>query len=165
MTSRSRVLLFLLVAIVASLGVLYAQAQKKAPLPFPTGYRSWNHVKSMVIYSNESPLFEKFGGLHSIYVNSIGLTALQQGKAYPEGTVFVYDLHDTRTFRGTIETRGRKFIVMMKKNSKLYKETGGWGFEIFRADEQKGSLGDMKQCFSCHASQKRADYVYSTYTP
>jgi hypothetical protein len=54
---------------------------------------------------------------------------------------------------------------VMKKNAKLYPETGGWGFEYFQGDSQKGSLANMKQCFDCHVSQKSTGYVYSTYTP
>lgn len=165
MTARSKLLLSLLVGTAASMGVMFAQAQKKPPIPYPTGYRRWWHVKSMVIFSKDHPLFEKFAGLHDIYVNPVGVLSLDQGRAYPDGTVFVYDLHDTRTFQGAIETRDRKFVGVMKKNAKLYPETGGWGFELFRRDEVKGSLKDMKQCFDCHVSKKSTDYVYSTYTP
>lgn len=165
MTSRIRVLLLAVGATVMGAATLYAQAQKKPAIAFPTGYRKWTHVKSMVIWSKDHPLFNTFEGLHNVYVNDVGLTPLQQGKAYPDGTIFVFDLLGVRSARGAMETTQRKFIGVMKKNSKRYADTGGWGWEVFKADEQKGSLADMKPCFSCHASQKRADYVYSTYTP
>lgn len=165
MTLCSRIVLFLLLATVAGFKPLPGQAPKKSAVPFPTGYRHWTLVKTMVIFGNQHPLFNKFGGLHNVYVNDVGLTSLKQGKAYPDGTVFVFDLYDFRSAQGAIEVRGRKFVAVMKKNAKLYPETGGWGWEVFQDDEQKGSLQDMKQCFDCHASQKRTDYVYSTYTP
>lgn len=149
----------------AGLGVLSSQAQKKPAIPFPTGYRSWNHVKTMVIFSKEHKLFEQFGGLHSVYVNGAGLTALQQGKGFPEGSVLVFDLHDIRTVQGAIETRDRKFIGVMRKNSKAYPGTGGWGFELFRGYQEVGSLRDMKACFDCHAERKAKDYVFSDWTP
>jgi hypothetical protein len=167
MTSHSRVLLLVFLAIVVShvSGNLYGQAQKKGAVPFPTGYRHWTLIKTMVIFGNQHPLFNQFGGLHNVYVNDVGLASLKQGKAYPDGTVFVFDLYDIRSGQGAIETRGRKFIGVMKKSAKLYADTGGWGWEVFQDDEQKGSLKDPKTCVDCHASQKRTDYVYSTYTP
>jgi hypothetical protein len=165
MTSRTRLLVFLLVVTAACVGALSGQAPKKSAITFPAGYRHWTSVKTMVIFSNQHPLFNRFGGLHNIYVNDAGLPSLKQGRAYPDGAVFVFDLFDIRSGQGAIETRGRKFIGVMKKNAKAYPDTGGWGWEVFQGDEEKGSLKDMKECFNCHASKKLADYVYSTYTP
>jgi hypothetical protein len=164
MTWRIGFLALLFLTMAAALGVESVQAQRKATIPYPSGYRQWTHVKTMVIFSKENKLFDRFGGLHNIYVNHLGVSSLQQGRAYPDGTTFVFDLYDIRTFRGAIETRGRKFIGVMKKNSKLYAQTGGWGFEVFRGYEQVGSLQDSKACFDCHASRKSADYVFSTMT-
>jgi len=162
---HSRVLFLVAGAAGIVLSVASGQAPKKAPTPFPTGYRHWTLVKTMVIYGNQHPLFNQFGGLHNVYVNDLGMASLKQGKAYPDGTVFVFDLFDIRSAQGAIETRGRKFVAVMKKNAKLNASTGGWGWEVFQGDEQKGSLQDPKPCFDCHASQKRVDYVFSTYTP
>lgn len=155
----------LFLAVAASLGALLGQAQKTSGVAFPKGYRHWTLVKSMVIFGSQHPLFTSFGGLHNVYVNDVGLTSLKQGRAYPDGTIFVFDLYDIRSAQGAIEAKGRKFIGAMKKNSKLYAATAGWGFDVFQGDEEKGSLQDSKQCFNCHASQKRADYVFSTYVP
>jgi hypothetical protein len=164
MTSRVRFFVLAFLAVVIALGVESVQAQRKATIPYPSGYRQWTHVKTMVIFSNENRLFDRFGGLHNVYVNRLGVSSLQQGKAYPDGTIFVFDLYDIRTFRGAIETRGRKFIGVMKKSSKLYANTGGWGFEVFKGYEEVGSLQDSKACFDCHASRKSADYIFSTMT-
>ena len=142
-----------------------AQGQKTTAIAFPKGYRHWTLVKSMVIFGNQHPLYSSFGGLHNVYVNDTGLPSLQQGRAYADGSILVFDLYDISSGRGAIETRSRKFIAVMKKNAKLYAQTGGWGFEVFQGNEEKGSLQEAKPCFDCHAQQKRADYVYSTYTP
>ncbi len=163
MISHSKLCFTLLLIVAASMGTLFGQGQKKNLLPFPRGYRHWTLVKSMVIFGNQHPLFAQFGGLHNVYVNDIGLTSLKQGRAYPDGTVFVFDLYDIRSAQGAVETRDRKFIGVMKKNAKLYPQTGGWGFEVFQGNEETGSLQDMKPCFNCHASQKRTDYVFSAY--
>ncbi|MFB3920771.1 MAG: cytochrome P460 family protein [Terriglobia bacterium] len=163
MTSRARLLLLGFVAVAAAAAVLYAQAPKKTAIAYPEGYRKWIHVKSMVIFSKENKLFERFGGMHNIYVNELGWKALRVGSAFPDGATFVFDLYDVRTYQGAIEARGRKFLAVMKKNAKLYPNTGGWGFEVFKGYEQAGSLNDMNQCFSCHSQQKRRDYVFSEF--
>jgi hypothetical protein len=113
------------VALVVSWGLASAQGQKKTAIAYPTGYRKWTHVKSMVIFSKAHKLLDRFGGLHAVYVNDTGLLSLQQGKGYPDGSTFVFDLQDVWTFQGAIETKGRKLLGVMKKNAKLYPDTGG----------------------------------------
>jgi len=165
MNARAKATLLLLAVVAISMATLLAQGQKKTVIAFPKGYRHWTHVKSMVIFGNQHPLYNRIPGLHDVYVNDTGLPSLQQGKSYLDGSVLVFDLYDITSGRGAIETHNRKLLAVMKKNAKLYAETGGWGFEVFKGDEEKGSLDNAKQCFDCHASQKRVDYVYSTYSP
>ncbi len=164
MNPRIRFSILSVPVVAACVIVATGLAQKKTAIPYPADYRSWNLVKTMVIFSNQHPLFNSFGGLHNVYVNDAGLPSLQGGRAYRDGSILVFDLMDIRTYQGAIETRGRKFLAVMKKDSKLYPKTGGWGFEVYKGNQQVGSLEDMKACFDCHASQKRVDYVFSTYT-
>lgn len=167
MTSRTRILSLVFIAVVASLGALMAQAQKKSGIAYPAypnDARHWRHVKSMVIFSHENKLFERFGGLHNVYVNDIGWPALQKGKLFPDGSMLALELYDTSNSMGAIEARpGRKALYLMKKNAKLYADTGGWGFEVFQGEEQTGSLKSMKECFDCHKEGKSRDYVESSY--
>jgi hypothetical protein len=117
----------------------------------------------MVVFSKESPLFDRFAGLHNVYVNDIGWPSLKDRKAYPDGSTFALELFNISTPKGTIEPRDRKALYIMKKNSKLYADTGGWGFEMFRENELTGTVKDMKDCFSCHQKQKGRDYIFSMY--
>ena len=128
MNSRGRVLVTSLLVLAGSLGLLYAQAHKKPAITYPLGYRKWIHVKTMVIFSKENKLFSRFAGLHNVYVNDTGWKALRLGTAFPDGTIFVFDLYTIRTYQGAIEARERKFLAVMKKEAKLYPDTGGWGF-------------------------------------
>jgi hypothetical protein len=99
-------------------------------------------------------------------VNDIGWPSLQNAHTYPDGTMFALELFESRTIQGAIEGRSRKSLWVMKKNSKLYSDTGGWGFEVFQGYQTTGSLKDMKDvkdCFKCHESQKSKDYVHSDY--
>jgi hypothetical protein len=60
----------------------------------------------------------------------------------------------------------RKFIGVMQKDSKKFKETGGWGFDAFEKDTKNSFVKDGgKSCFECHLSQKENDYVFSKYRP
>jgi len=163
MTSRPNLIKLAFVGLVASLGLVYAQGQKKPAIAFPEGYRKWVHVKTMIVFSKESKLFDRFEGMHNIYVNDAGWKAFRIGTAYPDGAMFAFDLYDVRTFQGSMEARGRKFLAVMKKNAKLYPDTGGWGFEKFQGYQGAGSLKDMKECFNCHSAQKRRDYIYSEF--
>ena len=115
MNSRLSVPLTVSTAAAIALGALSGLAQKKGSSPFPTGYRHWTHVKTMAIYGNQHPLFNHFGGLHNVYVNDAGLTSLKEGRAYPDGTVFVFDLFAIQSAQGAIETRGRKLVAVMKR--------------------------------------------------
>jgi hypothetical protein len=163
MTTRFRALLVMCIFAAVCLGAVATQAPNKPSIAYPAGYRKWTHVKTMVIFSKENKLFDRFGGLHNVYVNGIGWPALQQGRTYPDGSMFAFELFDTRTFQGAIEARARKFVAVMKKNSRLYPKTGGWGFEVFQGYQATGSLKDSQECFDCHASRKARDYVYSDY--
>ncbi len=166
MTSRTKILLMVFVGAAVSLGTLVAQAQKKPAIAYPAypnDPRKWRHTRTMVIFSKENKLFDRFGGLHNIYVNDIGWPSLKDRKPYPDGSMFALELFDISTPQGAIEPRGRKGLYVMKKNSKLYPDTGGWGFELFPDNQTMGSVKDMKECFSCHATQKSTDYIYAVY--
>jgi hypothetical protein len=154
------------VAVVASLGALVAQAQKKPAIAYPAypnDPRKWRHVRTMVIFSKENKMFNRFGGLHNVYVNDIGWPALKNGKLFPEGSMLALELYDISTFGGAIEPRGLKALYVMKKSAKLYSDTGGWGFEVFQGEDQTPTLKDMKECFECHKVAKSRDYVKSEY--
>jgi len=167
MTTRTRILSLVFVAVAASLGALIAQAQKKPAIAYPSypnDPRKWRHVRTMVIFSKENKLFDRFGGLHNVYVNDIGWPALKNGKLYPDGSMFALELYNISTPMGAIEPRGgRNALYLMKKNAKLYSDTGGWGFEVFRGNDETPTLKDMKECFDCHKIGKSKDYVKSEY--
>jgi hypothetical protein len=176
MTTRTRIVLLVFVAGIASLGVLMAQAQKKpaaaappqkkAPIAYPAypnDPRHWRLVKSMVIFSSDNKLFDQFGGLHNVFVNDIGWPAFKGGKLFPDGSMLALELYSTANSPGAIEGRGLKATYVMKKSAKLYPDTGGWGFEVFQGSDNKPTLKDMMPCWDCHKAGKSRDYVKSEY--
>ncbi|MCS7311782.1 MAG: cytochrome P460 family protein [Acidobacteria bacterium] len=134
------------------------------PVPYPTGYRQWTHIKSMIIQQGH-PLFDAFGGIHHIYANSKALAAYRKGGPFPDGSVIVFDLLEAKTENNAIVEGTRKVVGVMVKDRRRYASTGGWGFEGFKGDTQERVVQDMNQCFGCHMSAKDTDYVFSRYRP
>ena len=152
---------------VAVVGVITAIAAESADdLKLPASFRHWYHVNTMVI-DKGSPLFEAMGGMHNVYINSTGETALKKGEPYPDKTVLLVDLHEFTISDGSYVEGPRKATAIMLKDKKKYASTGGWGFQAWAGgDPAKPLVTDAtKQCFECHQARKDHDYVYSTYIP
>lgn len=156
---RSVLILALLTGIV---GIASTQGKQGKEIPYPEGYRSWTHVKSLVLQPGH-PLFDSFGGLHHVYVNGKGLSALKSSQPFPDGSVFVFDLLEVDTGGNAIAEGKRKVLAVMEKNSKAFATTGGWGFEGFAGATRDRVVKDGGAgCFACHATEAKAtDYVFS----
>ncbi len=130
-------------------------------VPYPDGYRSWDHVKSMIIQAGH-PLAETDQGIHHIYANKEALEGLKSGH-YSVGATFVYDLLEAVEEGKTIQEGERKLVGVMHKDTNKYSATGGWGFEGFAGNSNKERLikDGGKACFSCHAPEKESYYIFS----
>jgi hypothetical protein len=134
-----------------------------ATVPMPTGYRTWHHVKSMVIQPGHA-LHAAFGGMHHVYANDAARAGLDTGR-YADGSVFVFDLLATDDGGNAIQEGGRKVLGVMHKSAAAFPDTGGWGFAGF-GDGGVNVVKDMRaDCFSCHAPQQSRGYVFSTWRP
>ena len=136
-----------------------------AQVAYPHGYRSWSHAKSMAILQGHK-YFNLFGGIHHIYANDVAFTALKQGKPFPKGAVFVFDLLEAVAEDNTVTEGSRKVIGVMEKDPDRFSETEGWGFEDFKFIDGvaiRQVTDGRKQCLSCHESQKASDYIYTAY--
>ncbi len=158
--------IWLLIATAGMIGAAAMTAEAAGNLKLPVGYRNWFHVNTMIV-DKTSPLFDALGGMHNVHVNSAGEAALKKGAPYPDGTVFITDLHDFSVVDGSYIEGPLKGLALMKKDSKKYAATGGWGFQFWAGgDPGKPIVADVvKQCFACHQPEKAQDYVYSTYIP
>lgn len=148
---------------VAALAVATLQAQD-APVPYPEGYRAWQHVKSMVIEPGH-PLHASFGGIHHLYANDKAMTGYRSG-SFPDGAVIVFDLLAAVTADNAVTEGKRKVVGVMLRDTRKYAGTGGWGFEGFKGDsrtERAVGANAATACFACHTSQKANEYVFSRY--
>src|SRR2546422_4428066 len=107
-------------------GAAYAASPEKSSVAYPTGYRKWALVKSMVIYSDKHPLFAEFGGLHHVYANAEAMRALVKGGTSPDASVLVLDLHEAKDENAAWVEGSRKLVGVMEQDRARFKATGGW---------------------------------------
>jgi hypothetical protein len=138
----------------AVVGVTAAAAPSADHLKLPTSFRHWYHVNTMVI-DKGSPLFEAMGGMHNVYINSTGETALKKGEPYPDETVFLVDLHDFTIAEGSYVEGSRKATAIMLKDKKKYASTGGWGFQAWAGGDPTKSLVTDPQSNASNVTSRR----------
>src|SRR5262247_348560 len=102
-------------ALVILARMAWAWPVSDAIIPYPSSYREWVHVKSALI-DPKSPMAGRYGGLHHIYANQKAMEGYRTGK-FPEGSVIVFDLFETREAAGITAEGPRKFIDVMAKDS------------------------------------------------
>lgn len=138
-----------------------AMSALSADFAYPEGFRQWDHVKSMVI-NNGHPLFDAVGGIHHIYGNPKAIKGYKAGK-FADGAVIAFDLFEAVDKDNAVSEGPRKAVVVMAKDSKKFKDTNGWGYQVFDPKSKKGGLDPKAQseCHACHMAQKDKDYVFS----
>jgi hypothetical protein len=131
-------------------------------VPYPTDYRDWYHVKSMVIEEGH-PLFASFGGIHHLYANDKALEGYRSER-FPDGAVIIFDLLEAVAADNAITEGQRKVVGVMHKDAKQFAATGGWGFEGFGGGDPANRVvggNAATACFACHQPQKDQDYTFS----
>ena len=137
------------------LGGLSVRASGLEPVPYPEDFRKWTFVKS-------GPSAAR-GGVHHIFANNKAIDGYKSGK-FPDGSAIAFEVIGT-TDLASLPMEGPRLVVdVMVKDSALYPQTGGWGFEEFSGDSKTNRVlnaAGQQSCFACHAQQKDFDYVIS----
>jgi len=132
-------------------------------VPYPEGYRLWTHVKTGLV-GPSNPNFQFSGGYHHIYANQKAMQGYDSGY-FPEGSVIVFDVLDTKEQNGNTQEAARNHLDVMVKDSLKYATTGGWGYEEFKGDSHTERLINTPalklQCANCHA--RKEDRVFSEF--
>ncbi len=154
--------------ILTMLGTIVVLAAFNTPDPhevaFPSNYRQWTHIKTGVIEKGNMA-FEHFGGFHHIYANVIALKGYESGR-FNDGAILVFDVLEAEEKNNSLAEGRRRIIDVMVKDSALYPETSGWGFEEFNGDsktERNVKALSVSACFSCHAMRREQGFVFSSY--
>jgi len=156
---RPTLLLVLAVALFSS----HAAAADPA-VTMPKDWRSWQHVKSMIIEPGH-PLAGLVEGTHHIYANPKAMAGYRT-RPFPDGAVIVFDLLTTQRDDRSISEGPRKAVIVMHKDSKRFAATNGWGYEVFaNGDRGKPQVGAKaaQMCHACHVSRANRDYVFSDF--
>jgi len=137
-------------------GVLFADNVK---VEFPTGYKEWRHIKTMLI-KPEHPM-KSFHGIHHIYANKKATEGYKTGN-FKDGSILVLDLLNYEETNTTISETSRIYVATMVKDEKRYKKTHGWGYEAFKGDSNETMVEDVyNMCVKCHESQEKKSYIFS----
>lgn len=141
-------------------------AAAPAEVPYPTNYRQWTHVKSMVIEPGH-PLHSSFGGIHHLYANGKAMAGYRGGH-FPDGAVIVFDLLEASSADHAVTEGKRKVVGVMQRDARKFAATGGWGFEGFAGDsttQRVVGADAASACFACHQARQPNDFVFSSYRP
>lgn len=124
-------------------------------------YRKFVHIKTLILEEGH-PLYKDFGGIHHIYANNIAFNAYKNKTNFPEGSIIIFDLLEVTKKDNTLGEGQRKVLAYMKKVQNK-PETGNWEFQAYaNGDFNKPVVKDPKnQCFACHKSMEKKDYVFS----
>jgi len=144
----------------------YSAAGPRYLVNYPQDYRQWVHVRSALI-GPQNPIYARYGGLHHIYANQLAMEGYRTGR-FPDGSVIVFDLLETKENAGVTSEGPRRFIDVMTKDSRQYDQTGGWGFEEFKGDSRTDralTAETRTACYTCHTTVKGHDFVFSAFRP
>jgi hypothetical protein len=164
MKSSTKQMVFSAVA-VAWGALVGTRAETNLQVPFPDGYRSWQHVKSVVTGPEHKSFAADGGKIFHFYANPAAVEGYRSGK-FANGSVIVREtlrsVAGEGEAKGTITEGERSGLDVMVKNDSLYTATGGWGFETFDAKSVASAGKVGAQCYGCHSKQKDRDMVFST---
>jgi hypothetical protein len=154
------------VALLCALASASAHAADPAAVAYPEGYRSWDHVKSMVINEGH-PLYDAVGGIHSVYGNPRAIEGYRAEKRFADGAVIVFDLFEALARDNAVSEGSRKAILVMARDRARYPDTDGWGYQVFDPQTRTGTLdaSRARECHACHTQVRDQGYVFSAWRP
>jgi hypothetical protein len=142
------------------LALLASPAARAGDEALPRDFRSWTHVKSMVITDPDHGMF----GFHNVYANKAAVKVLRSGASpasYPDGAQFVVALYDVDSKEGTVTAGARRRTVVRTKDRRAA-ATGGWRFAAFDAAGKPVAV-DQAGCHACHAGARASDHVLTSF--
>ena len=129
---------------------------------YPDSFRRWVHVGTGVILPGANPQLVSEEGMHHIFANQMAVNSYASGD-FPDGSIIVYELREAQQKNGVIFEGDRKRVDVMIKDASLYKNTGGWRFERFWAnDRTQDAVRDSgTSCFQCHSKANAHGFIFS----
>jgi len=148
----------LALSLAAPLSTRAADASDQGEVTLPKDFRSWTHVRSMVVTDPEEGMY----GFHNVYANKEALKALRgQARAYPDGAQFVVSIFEVKQEKGQVVAGQKQRDVVQVKDARA-KETGGWRFASFDPSGKRTTV-DVSSCHACHSQARDSDHVFTRY--
>jgi len=124
----------------------------------------WEKWRLVNVRYRTSPAEQRF-----VYANDVAWRTLKSGGSkFEEGAVFAkvaYTVGFDARFPSSYEPNNFSRIQFMKKDSKLYRSSDGWGYALYlQKSEQEDKFGDgeVQACHACHKLAANHDYVFDT---
>jgi len=98
-----------------------------------------------------------------LYANDLALKGLKTG-SFEKGATFVVDRFAyEEADNKSLGQADRKVVAVMERDEARYPETGGWGFQAFKAgDPQQPVVKDGgTQCFTCHFPLAENNFLFT----
>lgn len=129
---------------------------------YPDNFRCWVHVGTGLIMHGSNPQFKSEEGMHHIFANENAVDGYASGH-FADGSIIVYELREAQEKKGAIFEGERRRVDVMIKDSRVYKDTGGWRFERFWGSEHtQNAIHDSgTSCFQCHSKANAHGFVFS----
>jgi hypothetical protein len=128
---------------------------------FPEDYKDWRVISSSHRLDNNT--------LRVILGNDAAIEAAGSGKTnpWPDGAILgklVWKESTLPSWEKAVVPGEFVHVEFMVKDSKKYKNTGGWGFARWKGLQQEPYGQDASfvyECFGCHTPVKENDYVFT----
>jgi len=158
----------------AVLGGMALAAQDRNTLKVPNGpafseFKGYENWQNVAVSQTEK-------GLKIIAANSAMIDAYRNGipgngKSFPEGAKIVKiewtSKKNTESPYFVMVPDTLKSLSFIEKDSKRFKDSGGWGYAQFQNDAASDTLtpfGIDAACgYACHTAVKAKDYIFTAY--
>jgi hypothetical protein len=124
----------------------------------------WNDWKLVTVRYRKDNGEQRF-----VYANDIAWRAMREGSAsYPEGAMFgkvAFSVVDDPSFPNSMEPARFTRIQLMKKDSRVYGNTDGWGYSLILPGVKPApdtSRATAVTCHGCHRVVPERDFVFSS---
>lgn len=133
-----------------------ADAEDKAP-PLPRDYRSWTHVRSMVVTDPDHGMY----GFQDVYADKAALRALRGKKPFKDGSTLVASIHEPVTSDGMVKPGAKRRTAVRVKDSKAA-ATSGWRYAVYDPAGKPVRI-DPATCVGCHQAARDTDFVFARF--
>lgn len=137
-------------------------------ISLPKDYRiNWTYLDSWVVPKTKAPGH----GFHDVFTQPESAEAYKKNGSFPDGTVLIKEIRSVKTgemtsgeatWAGDIDV----WFVMIKDNENRFAGKPNWGdswrWALIKSSspEAKTQNNYKKECFNCHITAKKTDYIY-----